>query len=150
LRMALPVIGDRIYTSYRRDPQAAYDSLRPFYGNIDALPEADRNFLFQRVNERVWSDTQRRAYLGLYQSLTWSAPRRQSAFESALARLAVPTRLIWGEHDHIMPLDVAHGLLDLQPRAGLTMVPGAGHLPHQEQPEAFLQALSLETIPQLR
>jgi pimeloyl-ACP methyl ester carboxylesterase len=141
LRMALPVIGNLIYTGYRRDPQAAYDSLRPFYGNLDALAEADRKFLFQRVNERVWNDTQRRAYLGLYQNLTWMAPWQQKGAGPALSKLTIPTRLIWGEQDRIMPLAAAHALLELQPAARLTLIPGGGHLPHQEQPAAFLEAL---------
>jgi len=149
LSMALPLLGERIYTIYRRDPQSAYDSMRPFYGNIDALPQADRQFLFQRVNERVWSDSQRRAYLGLYRHLAWSAPRRQNGMLPALARLKTPTHLIWGELDHIVPLATARAVLTLQPGARLSVIPGAGHLPHQERPAAFLAALAPETESQL-
>jgi pimeloyl-ACP methyl ester carboxylesterase len=141
LMMALPLVGDRIYNGFRRDPQAAYDSLRPFYAEIDGLPEADRSFLFRRVNERVWSDSQRRAYLGLFQDLTWSAPRRQNGLPAALAKIGAPTHLIWGEQDHIMPLAAAQASLALQPAARLVIVPGAGHLPHQERPVAFLEAM---------
>ncbi len=141
LRMALPLVGSRLYTSYRRDARAAYDSLRPFYDNLDALPAADRQFLFQRVNERVWSDTQRRAYLRLYRDLAWSEPRRQSQRGEALGKLAVPTHLVWGERDHIMPLVAAKALLELQPAAWLTTIAEAGHLPHQERPADFLRAV---------
>src|SRR5258708_11834467 len=80
--MALPRVGERVYTTYRRDPLAAYSSLRPFYGDIDALPVADRKFLFQRVNERVWSDPQRRAYPRLYHRFAWYAPIRQTGVEA--------------------------------------------------------------------
>ena len=145
LQMALPFFGERLYNGFRRNPQAAYDSLLPFYGNLNGLPEADRKFLFQRVNERVWSDSQRRAYLGLYRYLAWSAPRQQKGVAGALAMLKTPTRLIWGENDHIMPLAAARSVLALQPGARLSMIPGAGHLPHQEQPAAFLAALATES-----
>lgn len=141
LRMALPIVGRRIYTAYRNDPQAAYESLRPFYADLEALPEADRQFLYQRVNERVWSDTQRAAYLGLFQSLAWSAPLRQRRLLAAMARLSLPAHLIWGEHDHIWPVAAARALRQLQPQARLAVIPGAGHLPHQEQPAAFLEAV---------
>ena len=141
LLMALPITGDRIYTGFRRNPQAAHDSLRPYYADLAALPEADRQFLFQRVNERVWSDTQRRAYLGLLQDVVWSAPRRQRALLPALAGLHVPTHLIWGEHDRIVPIESARALMTQQPQARLTVLPGAGHLPHQDQPAAFLEAV---------
>jgi pimeloyl-ACP methyl ester carboxylesterase len=139
--MALPFVGERIYTGFRRDPQAAYDSLRPYYSNLDGMSEADRQFLFQRVNERVWSDKQREAYLALFRDLTWSALWRQPATTPALARLSTPTRLIWGEDDHIVPPSLAKAALAIQPAARLTTIPGAGHLPHQERPEAFVEAL---------
>jgi len=145
LLMALPLVGERIYNNYRRDPQSAYNSLRPFYGNLQALPAADRQFLFQRVNERVWSDRQRRAYLGLYRYLAWSAPRQQKGTAAALSKLSVPTHLVWGEHDHIMPLSAARAVIALQPGARLSIIPAAGHLPHQEQPAAFLAALAPES-----
>ena len=141
LRMALPLLGSRLYTSYRRDARAAYETLRPFYDNLDALPAADRRFLFQRVNERVWSDTQRRAYLRLYRDLAWSEPRRQGKRSEALGKLAVPTHLIWGERDRIMPLAAANATLGSLPAAWLTMIAGAGHLPHQERPADFLRAV---------
>ena len=148
LVMALPYFGNRIYTAFRRDPQAAYDSLRPFYANLDALPEPDRKFLFQRVNERVWSDSQRRAYLELYRDLAFSAPLQASAVTTALAKLAATPRLIWGELDNIMPIAAARAFISVEPAARLTVIPGAGHLPHQEQPAAFLSALALQPAPQ--
>jgi pimeloyl-ACP methyl ester carboxylesterase len=140
LRMALPIVGRRIYTGYRRNPRAAYDSLRPFYANLDGLPPEDRQFLFQRVNERVWSDTQMHAYLGLYGDLVWSAPRRQRLL-AALAQSSTPLHLIWGERDTIMPVSMAQPVRDAQPAAPLTIIPGAGHLPHQERPQAFVEAV---------
>jgi pimeloyl-ACP methyl ester carboxylesterase len=148
LLMALPYFGNRIYTAYRRDPQAAYDSLRPFYANLDVLPEPDRQFLFQRVNERVWSDTQRQAYLELYRDLAFSAPRQANSLTAALAKLATPTRLVWGELDAIMPVAAARAFVGLHPGARLTVIPGAGHLPHQEQPAAFLSALASQPASQ--
>jgi pimeloyl-ACP methyl ester carboxylesterase len=149
LAMALPLVGERLYTGYRRDPRAAYESLRRYYADLDALPPADRSFLFQRVNERVWSDTQRQAYLATYRAAAWSAGGQGRTLAAALARSGIPTRIIWGERDIIMPVRVAQALRELQPAARLTLIPGAGHLPHQEQPAAFLQAVlaAAETQP---
>lgn len=138
LQMALPFLGERLYNSFRRDPQAAYDSLRPYYADLDSMPKADRSFLYQRVNERVWSDGQRRAYLSILRHLVWSFPLRQRAVEAQLARLSVPTLAVWGEHDHINSIESGRALIAIQPTARLVVVPGAGHLAHQEKPMEFL------------
>ena len=143
LLMSLPFIGARLYNGLRANPQAAYDSLRPYYADLDSLPEADRQFLFLRVNQRVWSDGQRDAFLSILRHLVWSAPRQQAALEKRLARLPTPTHAIWGERDAINSVESGRALAALQPAGGarLTILPGAGHAPHQEAPEAFLDKI---------
>ncbi len=142
LLMALPVAGALTYNSLRRDPQAAYESLRPFYADLNALPEADRQFLFQRVNERVWSDRQRDAFLAILRSLVWGGgARQQRQLEARLARLTTPTLAVWGERDAINSVESGRALTQVQATARLVVLPGAGHAPHQEAPAAFLAAI---------
>lgn len=54
-----------------------------------------------------------------------------------LARYAGPALVVVGEHDVVTPLEKARQLADLVSGARLEVVPGAGHLPNQEQPERF-------------
>jgi pimeloyl-ACP methyl ester carboxylesterase len=137
----LPGVGEWLYTRLRKDPQAAFETLRGYYADLDGLPEADRDFLFQRVNERVWSDGQRRAYFSvLRHTATW-VPRQQRGLDKKLAQLATPTLVIRGEYDHLVPMANAQALADVQPSATLVTVPGAGHLPQQERPQALLDAI---------
>jgi pimeloyl-ACP methyl ester carboxylesterase len=60
--------------------------------------------------------------------------------EEDLARIAVPTTMIWGRHDPVMRLRVAEAASE---RYGwpLTVIEDAGDDPPLEQPEAFLGAL---------
>jgi pimeloyl-ACP methyl ester carboxylesterase len=141
LQMAVPVLGDWMYNSLRGNPQTAYATLRPYYANLDGLPEADRKFLHRRVNERVWSDGQRRAFLSILRQLVWTQPRQQRRFEARLARLETPTHVVWGELDAINSIESGRALAAIQSTAKLTVLPGVGHLPHQEAPEAFLSAI---------
>jgi len=58
-----------------------------------------------------------------------------------LAAITTPTTLLWGRHDRMVPLHIA------QHAAAafgwpLQIVEGAAHVPHVEQPEAFIRALS--------
>lgn len=146
LLMALPVVGAQMYNGLRRDPDAAYASLRGFYARLDDLPEADRRFLFQRVNERVWSDGQRDAFLAILRELVWSAPRRQKALEARLARLTTPTHAVWGDQDAINSVESGRALAAIQASARLTVLPGLGHAPHQEAPQVFLEALGPDDL----
>ncbi|MGH8775281.1 MAG: alpha/beta fold hydrolase [Jiangellaceae bacterium] len=58
----------------------------------------------------------------------------------ALARISVPTALIWGRHDRVMPLRSAE---QASVRYGwpLHVIPDAGHIAPGEQPQAVLAAL---------
>jgi len=52
-----------------------------------------------------------------------------------LPRIAVPTLLIWGEHDARSPLSVARQFKETVPETELVVIPGAGHVCHLERPE---------------
>ncbi|GHG53626.1 alpha/beta fold hydrolase [Streptomyces griseocarneus] len=58
-----------------------------------------------------------------------------------LPGLGVPVHYLHGELDSQIPLKVARTCAALTPGAGLTVLPGVGHMPHQESPEAFNAAL---------
>ena len=58
-----------------------------------------------------------------------------------LARIAVPTLLIWGELDARSPLRVARQFELAIPDAKLVVIPRSGHVSHLEQPEQFNEAV---------
>jgi pimeloyl-ACP methyl ester carboxylesterase len=131
-----PGIGEGYYNGLRTLGQdAAFASLEPYYANLQAMPQSDLEFLNERVWARVWSDTQRDAFLAALRSLFGSRPPTTNKLEK------LPLQLIWGEHDHIVPILAAEQLQKSLPQAKLEVIGGAGHLPHQEQPTAFLKVL---------
>ncbi len=126
-------IGEAFYNGLREAGQAAaFATLNPYYANLSAMPDADLEFLGTRVWERVNSDTQRDAFFAALRSLFTAAPRLE---------LSLPTYLIWGEADNIVPQIHAQHLLQEIPESRLSLVAKAGHLPHQEQPKATLEIL---------
>jgi pimeloyl-ACP methyl ester carboxylesterase len=58
-----------------------------------------------------------------------------------LERITVPTTLLWGHHDRMVPLSVGEAAAA---RHGwpLRVIDHAAHAPHIEQPEAFVEALT--------
>lgn len=59
-----------------------------------------------------------------------------------LAQIDVPTLLIHGTDDQIVPLTEAQEMANAIPGAELVVLPDAGHLPPIEQPDAFNRALA--------
>lgn len=76
---------------------------------------------------------------GQYQALTRAAGNW--SVEASLPSLHVPTLLIWGKHDRIMPSRIGKRYLRLLPDAQMTVIPGAGHSPHLERPDEFAARL---------
>lgn len=58
-----------------------------------------------------------------------------------LAQIAVPTLLIWGEHDARSPLRVANEFQQAIAHAKLVVLAGAGHVSNLERPEPFNAAV---------
>lgn len=137
----LPGAGELAYTSLRRSQDQAYATLRPYYHDLDALPEQDRVFLRERVWARVWSVGQRRAFLSALRWLAIDQAMRAATLRERLAELNIPALLIWGEHDLIAPRSRAEALLALLPDAQLRIIAGSGHLPQQERPGELVALL---------
>lgn len=142
LLFLIPGLGEWMYNRLRKDPQAAYRSLKPYYRDLENLPQTERDFLFERVNQRVWSDGQRDAFLSCLRNLARWLPAQQKQLPARLATFNVPTMVLWGEADRISDIANARALLELQTSARLVIIPQAGHNVHQERPQAVLAALT--------
>ncbi|WP_334143679.1 alpha/beta fold hydrolase [Rhabdothermincola sp.] len=53
----------------------------------------------------------------------------------------VPTLIIWGAQDHIIPVSHAHAAHAALPGSRLEIFDDAGHFPHAEQPQKFIDVL---------
>lgn len=58
-----------------------------------------------------------------------------------LKSIRVPTLLLWGEHDPLVPLTYARQIAELIPMSKLVTIANAGHIPFWENPEAFNREL---------
>ena len=86
--------------------------------------------------------------------LTWKYDReirdaaRHGRFRAAVdlwpswKAIAVPTLLVRGAESDVLDDAIAQRMIDVQPRARLAVVPGAGHTVPGDQPEAFLRLLT--------
>lgn len=135
-----PGFGEYWYTKLRGRPDEAFATLRAYYGDFDALPQADRDFLYRRVQQRVWDDAQRYSFFSTRRAMTgWFVS--QTNLAARVAAITVPTMLLWGDRDAILNTSNAEATIRVQKSARLHVLPGIGHLPQQEAPALVLQAL---------
>ena len=69
--------------------------------------------------------------------------------EERLDEVSMPVLVITGEDDRIVPTGNSQRLASELPEAQLVVIPDCGHVPHEERPEEFLEAVTgfLEDLP---
>jgi pimeloyl-ACP methyl ester carboxylesterase len=58
-----------------------------------------------------------------------------------LQHITVPTLVVWGERDQLVPTRLAQTWTDTIPNARLELIPGSAHVPMVENPSAFVRAV---------
>ncbi|WP_374659587.1 alpha/beta fold hydrolase [Inhella sp.] len=109
---------------------------------VFARPERVNNALVDRFFEMALREGNREA---LGRRVTALMSERGAPFYvEAWRSLRTPTLLIWGEQDRLIPPRYAQQYLDLRapdaPAATLKILPGLGHVPQLEDPQASLAA----------
>lgn len=62
--------------------------------------------------------------------------------ETPLATLNTPTLVVTGEQDRTVPVEQSERLARELPNGQLVVLPGCAHLPHEERPELFVNAVT--------
>ncbi|MBV9934561.1 MAG: alpha/beta fold hydrolase [Actinobacteria bacterium] len=82
-----------------------------------------------------------RAFVHTIRSVIDVAGQRVSARDRLYLAQEVPTLIIWGNRDRVIPLAHASIAHELMPGSRLEIVPGAGHFLPLERPDAFMSVL---------
>ena len=107
-------------------------SLAPAYAQPEVVMT---DALVQRYHDLMRAPGVRPAILARLAQLNLLPP------EPLLRRIVAPTLLIWGDQDQMIPIANAQDYLKALPNARLVVLPGVGHVPHEEAPAAGLAAL---------
>jgi pimeloyl-ACP methyl ester carboxylesterase len=82
----------------------------------------------------VESSTQERAYFASLRSLLVINALHSGRFARFLPEFSGKILIIWGGKDTTLPPESSRLIRELRPDAAFRLIPGAGHLPHQEKP----------------
>ena len=114
--------------------------------NVLHRPERRTQTLIDEVYREALEKRAGKAYASWARSeVTWHGPR--SEMESRLHELVVPTLLIHGAQDTLIPVSFARRAHGLIAHSQLAILPGCGHWVQRDDPQAFLQTVEpfLET-----
>lgn len=137
----LPGIGRWMLTRYRKSEKKAFESLRPYFANLDSFPEEEQAFLQERVNWRVHSEEFIHAYLRSIRSLPQLANPMQEKLPGRLTKNNIPTLLVYGEKDELVSPDNLRSFSKLEPGIQVKAFGKAGHNLQQEHPQLLLLAM---------
>lgn len=62
--------------------------------------------------------------------------------DARLPQIRVPTTVVWGARDGVVPRAYVERVQQGIPGAKLTVIEGAAHIPHAQQPERFIECLT--------
>lgn len=116
------------------------------------------------VAARIWNDLPymvrqmatlddagaRAAFLGTINSVIDLSGQRVSARDRLHLAAHLPTLIVWGDRDRMIPVSHGHIAAELIPGSRLDVVPRAGHYPHEDDPVRFARNLTqfiVETAP---
>ena len=105
-----------------------------------------RHRLFGRANrvtpEEVDEDWDSVRVPGTRRAALAAVRSNRRGYEDLLGRIRIPTLVLWGREDRILPPEEAYRLATAIPGARLVILPDTGHLPQEETPEEFSHAVA--------
>jgi pimeloyl-ACP methyl ester carboxylesterase len=84
----------------------------------------------------------RRAFVNTLRSVIGRRGQTVSAHDRLYLSAWVPTLIVWGQRDAIIPVDHATAAHEVMTNSQLVVFERSGHFPHAEEPERFIAALT--------
>lgn len=106
-----------------------------------------RNIRSPRLGEmwRAYSSlagaTNRKAFVRTMRGVIEPTGQTVNATDRLYLAAHVPTMIVWGDHDGIIPVEHAYAAHELIPSSRLEILEGVGHFPHVEQPDTVANLL---------
>jgi pimeloyl-ACP methyl ester carboxylesterase len=96
-----------------------------------------------RISADIWEGYRRPLQADNWDRALWeyTVAARPTNLPDQLERLQLPVLVITGDDDRIVPTEQSIRLAAELPRAELVVIPDCGHVPHEECPHSFLEAV---------
>ena len=94
-----------------------------------------------RSYRSLTDDEGRKAFVRTMRSVIDPGGQSVSAIDRLYLAERIPTLIVWGQNDRIIPLSHAYQALEAAPHSRLEIMPGVGHFPQSEDPATFVEIL---------
>lgn len=84
----------------------------------------------------------RRAFIRTLRSVIEPGGQAVNAMDRLYLAAAMPTLIVWGDDDRIIPVEHAHAAHDVIEGSRLEIFKSVGHFPHSEEPDRFIDVLT--------
>jgi pimeloyl-ACP methyl ester carboxylesterase len=122
---------------FRALPASIHDALvRAYIRSAHSRPMAEEDLL---EYVRPWVGEVGQA--AFYQQISQFDRRYTDEVDPHYEGVRCPTAILWGEEDRWIPVEAGHRLTERIPSARFQAVPDAGHLMHEDAPEAIVGAV---------
>ena len=111
-------------------------SLRRFGLRAPRLEEEWRSYVSLTDSEA------RQAFMRTLRAVVDVGGQAVSAHDRLYLSSLLPTLIVWGERDRIIPVSHAHEAHQAMPGSQLVIFEESGHFPHVEEPARFIEALT--------
>jgi len=125
----LPLLGDLVTIPNRRLVRLAVRSI--FYDQSKATPK-----IVEEHYQHFCRPGARQAYLAVIRNGIGLYGQRYLLLDR-LPQIHVPTLIVWGAEDRLLPVSHAHAAAARLPHSRLHVLPECGHCPQMEKPEEF-------------
>ena len=131
----LPVLTDQRVVGLVGKLARTAGRLVPGLGRTGSPVESLRSFA------SLADPVHRRAFLHTARSVIDPRGQRVSAVDRLYLTEGLPTLIVWGGADSMIPVAHGHRAHELIPGSRLELLEGAGHFPHHDQPRRFTDLL---------
>jgi pimeloyl-ACP methyl ester carboxylesterase len=137
--MGAPVVGPLMARMKISDPEV---NRKRVFVNLVAHPERIPVPVLQSdIDAMSLPGAGREGFQLMHAMSTLRGFRPEVLIASELSGIRTTTRVLWGEHDSFIPVDIGRALTSSMPDATFEAVPDAGHCIHLELPELVAERI---------
>lgn len=103
----------------------------PALADAELANESTAEMIMQRIKNQT-----------TFARLSWNPYLYNPHLRRRLYRITMPTLLVWGRHDRVLPLETAELWTTGIPQARLAVVEECGHAPQREQPQELVRLVT--------
>jgi pimeloyl-ACP methyl ester carboxylesterase len=111
-----------------------------FFGRLGLRAALDVEEMWRGYTSLADADA-RQAFVHTLRTIVDQGGQRVSATDRLYLSAAVPTLIIWGADDPMIPAAHGRSAHQAMPGSRLEIFPGAGHFPHRHDPRRFVELL---------